>query len=185
MIQNLVGEEWKDIEGYEGLYQVSNMGRVKSIKIYVSRKRKDTHRIKEIILRTWLNRGYVYLKLSKNSILKSLKVHRLVAEAFIQNPMNFPDVNHKDENKENNNVSNLEWCTKLYNQKYGTAMQRSKETIRLNGRSVLAYNQNGVLVKRYQCTKDLEYDGFDRRAVNRVCKGKNKIHKGFIFKYGK
>ena len=107
------GEVWKDIEEYETEYQVSSVGRVKLLK-------------NNIILRCFLNRGYVYVTLSKQSVETKKKVHRLVATAFIPNPDNLPDVNHIDENKTNNCRKNLEWCSKEYNRKYGTAIYRSR-----------------------------------------------------------
>ena len=112
-------EIWKDIKDYEGHYQVSNWGRIKSIKFG-----------KEIILKQNIRRGYYYVCLSKNGIAKNYFIHRLVAEAFLDNPNNYPCVNHKDENKLNNNVENLEWCSVLYNNSYGTRLQKVSEKMR-------------------------------------------------------
>ena len=112
-------EEWRDIEGYEGLYQISNLGRVKSFPrpttpggILKTIKRKD---------------GYCSIKLSKNGKVKKVLVHRLVAKAFIPNTNNLPIINHKDENPLNNNVDNLEWCDYKYNNNYGTLSKRKSE----------------------------------------------------------
>ena len=93
-------ECWKDIKGYEGLYQVSNLGRI----------RKDNK-----IINPWMQFGYKIVGLWKNNKCQKLRVHRLVAEAFILNPNNYTQVNHKDEDKSNNSVENLEWCTQGYN----------------------------------------------------------------------
>lgn len=110
-------EIWKYIQGYEGLYQISNLGRVKSLNY--------NHTKKEKILQYRINeRGYKYISLCVNNIRKSFKIHRLVAEAFIPNPHNYPCINHKDEDKTNNCVDNLEWCTYKYNSNYGTAIKR-------------------------------------------------------------
>ena len=112
-------EIFKEIEGYEGLYQVSNYGRVKSL-----------HYGKERILRQQVNFGYccVYLR-NQNKERKNCLVHRLVAQAFIDNPNNLPQINHRDEDKTNNHVTNLEWCTPKYNANYGTRNKRQGEKI--------------------------------------------------------
>lgn len=101
-------EIWRDCKGYNGDYQVSNLGRVYSVKsgIFLSQKVRTTD-------------GYLTVKLYGNEKSKREYVHRLVALAFIDNPNNLPQVNHKDENPENNNVSNLEWCDSKYNNCYG------------------------------------------------------------------
>ena len=115
-----MNEEWRDIEGYEGLYQVSNLGRVKSLRDKNNKKR-------ELILKPkTMRNGYLKVDLCKNGKQKTFTVHRLVATVFISNPKNFPVVNHKDENKLNNNISNLEWCTVLYNNCYGTRLKKVK-----------------------------------------------------------
>jgi hypothetical protein len=119
-----------------------------------------------------------------NSIYKLCKVHRLVASVFLNNDDNFPDVNHKDENKENNSVENLEWCTKEYNRRYGTFNERLKKTWRERyAVPVCRYNLDGTLSKQYECQKDVELDGFDRRAVYRCCIGKNITYKGFVWRF--
>lgn len=123
-------EEWRDVPGYEGLYQVSNLGNVRS----VGRCITDTHctrRFSGRRLKQFVNRGYKVVTLSKQGVLKQIKVHRLVAEAFIPNPESYPEVNHKDENKANNLVGNLEWCDGKYNSNYGTRIARIAETKKL------------------------------------------------------
>ena len=123
-------EVWRDIKGYEGLYQVSNLGRVKSLERYVKGiygLRKVQQKIMSIArIRT---NGYMQVHLTKNGIAKKYQVHRLVAEAFIPNPNNLPIVNHKDENKINNCVWNLEWCTYSYNLTYGNRLLKVKNTL--------------------------------------------------------
>lgn len=111
-------EEWRDIKGYEGLYQVSNLGRIKSLN-YRSSNREE-------ILKLHNNKkGYKQIRLSKEKTRKSYLVHRLVAQEFIPNPYNLPEINHKDECKYNNVVENLEWCTSKYNANYGTKIKRA------------------------------------------------------------
>lgn len=108
----MIDEDWKDITGYEGLYQVSNFGRV---------KRLNTNRI----LKSAKSKGgYPYIVLSKNGITSNKTIHRLVAKAFIPNPENKPEVNHIDENKTNNKVSNLNWMTRKENVNHGTRTER-------------------------------------------------------------
>lgn len=114
-------EEWKDIKGYEGLYQVSTLGRVRSL------PRKYSPR--ERYLRPGIGtNGYLRVVLSKNGIVCDKDIHRLVAQAFIPNPDNMPFVNHKDEVKIHNQVENLEWCTPKYNVNYGGCLQRISES---------------------------------------------------------
>lgn len=106
-----MSETWKDIKGYEGLYQVSDKGRVRNA---------------DGLIMSQTKRGkYLKVGLSKNGIKKGVSVHRLVALAFIDNPNDLPYVNHKDEDKHNNVATNLEWCTAQYNSTYGTAKERN------------------------------------------------------------
>ena len=101
----MTNEVWKPVVGYEGLYEISNLGRVKSL-------------IRGIIRKQRLNKGYMYIGLHKDGVEKMCKVHRLVAEAFIPNPKNKSDVNHKDQVKTNNKLENLEWATRKENTNY-------------------------------------------------------------------
>ena len=114
-------EEWKEIPGYEGLYEVSNKGNVRNV------------RRNKLLRLSKNNYGYIQVSLYKNGIKTGPKVHRLVAEAFIPNPDNLPMINHKDEDKTNNNVDNLEWCDVKYNNNYGTKNIRRSETLIKNG----------------------------------------------------
>ena len=117
-------EEWKAIAGYEGLYEVSNLGRIKSLSRIDSRGYKRNEKILK------LNKdsgGYLKVSLYKNGKPKQYNVHRLVAIAFIPNPDNLPEVNHKDENRINNYVDNLEWCNRKYNCNYGARNSKISE----------------------------------------------------------
>ena len=112
-----INEEWRDAVGYEGLYMVSNIGRVKSLNYL--------HTKKEKILKPGKNtRGYLYVNLCKKGKIKNTRIHRLVCEAFLPNPLNLPQVNHINEIKEDNRVENLEWCSHIYNQNFGTRNER-------------------------------------------------------------
>ena len=110
-------ELWKDIQGYEGYYQVSNEGRVKSLERDVEWRGTIRHQSERILKESTHNRGYKRVRLCDGKSNIKL-VHRLVAEAFIPNPNNYPMINHKDENPSNNRVENLEWCTAQYNNTY-------------------------------------------------------------------
>ena len=122
-------EIWRPVVGYEGLYEVSNTGRVRSLDRYVRRNYFKKGRILKLNDR----RGYLFVELCLNNKTKNFSVHRLVAQAFIPNPDNLPQVNHIDEDKLNNRVENLEWCDSKYNSNYGTRKDRARNTAIKNG----------------------------------------------------
>ena len=123
-------EEWRSIPGYEGLYEVSNLGRVRS----VERCDRFNRKIVSKILKPNYVSGYLRVGMYKNKTFKYYLIHRLVAQAFLPNPDNLPEVNHKDEDKSNNRVDNLEWCDRSYNMNYGTVQQRRIQTNINNGK---------------------------------------------------
>lgn len=136
-------EVWKDIKGFEGLYQVSNLGNIKHLPYsqpYIGRwgnlviRKKKELMLKPAPMKR--SNGYLGVTLYKNGKRCTRSVHRLVAEAFVPNPNNLPQVNHKDENKLNNESVNLEWCTSQYNINYGTANHRRSRTMRFKQREV-------------------------------------------------
>lgn len=127
-------EEWKSITGYEGLYEVSSYGRVRSVDRYVKSKSKSYRLHKgKVLICSITKYGYVRCNIKVNGVTRSYFVHRLVAEVFIPNPYNLPQVNHKDEDKTNNMVDNLEWCDSKYNMSYGTRQERFRNTMLENG----------------------------------------------------
>ena len=119
-------EIWKPIKDYEGIYEVSNLGRIKTLSRTIN-GRKMPEKIKKL---DKTKQGYLRIELSKNKINKKYSVHRLVAQTFIDNANNYPCINHKDENKMNNNVDNLEWCTHLYNNLYNNKHKRNCKKIK-------------------------------------------------------
>lgn len=151
-------EIWKEIEGYEGLYEVSNLGNVKSLN-----KRKG-----RILKPAKNNKGYLYVNLFKQGKVKKHFVHRLVAKAFIENPDNLPQVNHKDEDKTNNNISNLEFCDCQYNIDYSQSKQ------------VLCV-ETGLI---YTSTNEVERElGFRNQNISSACNGKLKQAYGYTWRY--
>lgn len=117
-------EMWKPVLGFEGLYEISNLGRVNRLKRVIRQKARvmQNHTLKEMFLKIQTNiDGYYVVKLSKNGRVYEKRINRLIAEAFIPNPKNLPVVNHKDTIKTNNSVSNLEWCTVAHNNRHAFA----------------------------------------------------------------
>lgn len=176
-------EEWKDICGFEGYYQISSAGRVRSLDRYARVCGGGKRLVKGKILKPIrCTNGYLEISLNKGGERRVFLVHRLVANHFIENKSNFPEVNHKDEVIDNNCVENLEWCTSKYNANYGTRNERM-----MIGRETKPINQfhiNGKLIKRWDCMMDAcrEY-GADVSSMIRVCKGKQKTCKGFKWEY--
>ena len=150
-------EIWKDVVGYEGYYQVSNLGRVRSLDRVITDKRGVVKNHKGFVKKlTPGNHGYMTAELSRDGKHTRCLVHRLVAEAFIPNKENLPSINHKDENKHNNHVGNLEWCTHKYNNGYGTAPDRTRDKIRELGqmRAVVQLSLSGEKINEYESISD-------------------------------
>ena len=173
-------EIWKDIEGYEKIYQVSNLGRVKSLSREIKHRYKNFIS-KEKILKNGFRNGYKFVCLSKNNKIKYFSIHRLVAETFIKNLNNNPQVNHITEIKTDNRVENLEWCDQRYNNTFGT---RIKRTIQKNTKPVLQIKNNEI-IKIWISKKELEENGYKKKWINRFCKNKyhSKFYKGYEWKY--
>ncbi len=159
-------EIWKDIKGYEGLYWVSNLGRIKS---------------KQKILKP-IKGEYLKVGLSKEGIQKTVTVHRLVASAFILNPNNYNYVNHIDENKYNNISSNLEWCTNKYNVNYG----KRNEKVSKNQRKyrIIQKDKTGKIIKVCDSIWDLTHStSYRKDNISCCCRGKYKYAYGYKWEY--
>lgn len=159
-------ELWKEIKGYEGLYQVSSWGRVRSNyrggRILKSGKNAD---------------GYLLVVLCKNGKHTSYRVHRLVAQAFIPNPHNKPEVNHIDENKGNNYIENLEWVTSKENLNHGT---RNTRMVTSKSKPIICLDTNIEYISATECARKT---GLSQGNITQVLKGKRKTCGGYTFKY--
>ena len=159
-------EIWKDIKGYEGLYQVSSLGRVK-------RRNK--------LLRLNTNTyGYKHVTLSKGNVKKTAVVHRLVASAFIENPLGLPQINHKDGNKSNNAVSNLEWVTPKENNRHAITSNLRKT------KKILLIGDGNNVIREFN--NRMEINAFLDRCVyqdliTRCCNGQRKTAYGYVWRY--
>ena len=171
-------EEWKDIKDYEGKFQVSSYGNIRNINYY------GTGIIKIVNQRPNEN-GYMVVSLSKNKKTKPCKVHRLVAETFLPNPENLPEVNHKDENKTNNRVENLEWKTHRGNCNHGTRNERifEKTTNGKCSKKVLQFSKSGEFIREWPSVMECSRNGYDFRNVSACCLGKRKTAYGFKWEY--
>ena len=178
-----INEVWRPIKGFEGYYECSSFGNIRSIdRVIVDVYGKPFHKKGRILKSRELNQGYLTVGLSKNNYVKNYLIHRLIAQTFLPNPQNYTEVNHKDENTSNNRVDNLEWCSPKYNANYGT---RNKRVAEKQYKSVNQYTLDGVLIKIWESArvacKELGYKS--RSNIQNCCKGRYKSAYGFIWKY--
>ena len=189
-------EIWKDIKGYKGKYQVSNIGRVKRL----SRRMKTERWIKKVGRNTTKEKilssikksiGYTQVNLGKKGKMRVYLIHRLVGEAFIPNPENKSQINHKDGNKSNNRIDNLEWVTPRENDLHSyRVLGHTGWTKGRFGRKhptskpVLQKTLDGRLIRKWECALDaVREGGFDSGNISHCCRGEHKQHKGFIWEY--
>lgn len=156
----------KDIKGYEGIYGITSCGKVYS---YKSKKF-----LKPIAIKT----GYLQVNLHKGKECSHHYIHRLVAMAYLPNPENLPQVNHKDENKTNNCLQNLEWCDAKYNLNYGTHNEKVSKKLKI---PILQYDLNGNFIREWPSATDVGKEV--QRHICECLKGKLKSAYGYIWKY--
>lgn len=190
-------EIWKDIKGYEGLYQISNLGNVKKIKnkkYNINKKEVEEKDINKCISIGTHKLGYKYVKLTdKNGIRKNLFLHRIIAEEFIENPNNFNIINHKDGDKSNNDINNLEWTTQKDNVNHAWKnglCENVRKVCAINGRKkskkIIQKNKNGEVIKVWNSTMDIERElGILHNNITSCCKHYNRTAGGFIWEYYK
>jgi hypothetical protein len=168
------------IQGYEDYY-INRAGQVLSTKHGKYRILKDYS--------TGENKNYRKVQLFKNGVREQRSVHRLVAQAFLENPDNLPCVNHKNEDPADNRVENLEWCTLKYNNNYGTRNKRIGQTLKgfkhkEVGKAVFQISENGLVNKIYPNLKATRAYGFDPHTVSKCCYITGKSYKGFYWRFG-
>lgn len=171
-------EIWKDIKGYENIYQVSSLGRVKSLDKQIIRSNGYKQTFKSRLLKPALsNNNYLTVALCNNGKQKTHTVHRLVAETFIENKNNYKCINHIDENKQNNRVDNLEWCTYKYNNCYNDKAKNTRKRI-------YQYSKDNKFIKEWDGIINIQKElNISRNCITRVCKGKRKTTRGYIWRY--
>lgn len=190
-----MSEIWKPVTGFEGLYECSNRGRVRSL----VNPHKNPRTIPKILKPAKTRDGYLIVGLSKDGKRTIKKVHRIVAEAFLENPLNLPEVNHRDEDKTNNSVfidengnivqekSNLEWMSHLDNTRYGTGIERKAKALMNHpkrSKKVYQYDLEGDLVKEWLSAHEVERQtGWSQGSISACCRGKYKTMYGFIWRY--
>lgn len=173
-------EIWKDIVGYEGKYQVSNLGNVKSLNYHRSGR-------EQILKPRTDGCGYQQIVLYKSGNHKTYGIHRLVAIAFLENSENLPEVNHKDEDKTNNAVTNLEWCDRKQNCNYGSRNKRSGESLTNHpktSKKVLQFRLDGTLIKIWPSVMEVQRQtGWCQGGISMCCRGECKTAYGYIWQY--
>ena len=177
-------EIWKPAKGYEGLYEVSNLGRVKSLARTCKGRGNGRKPIRERILCLEVsNNGYIRVRLSMDRHTKHCLVHRLVAEAFTPNPNNLPQVNHKNEDRADNRAENLEWCTGKYNVNYGECIVKIKKN-QPHKRGVCQYDKDFVLIAEFQSLHEAgKINGILWQDIRNCCCGRQNTAFGYIWKF--
>lgn len=173
-------EIWKDVVGFEGLYQVSNFGNVKSLNY-------RRHGFPKNLTPKVNNSGRLWVELANCGNKKQFLVHRLVANAFIPNPNGFKEINHKDENPRNNNAENLEWCSRKYNVSYYYKRHPHGSDNRVGSLKELKINQiskDGIILNRWNNSREIYIKtGMSDWSISECCRGNRKTAYGYIWQY--
>lgn len=170
-------EIWKDIKGYEGLYKISNTGKVLSLR---------TGKIRATCVN---NSGYEITHLYKDAVDTSCTIHKLVAQAFVPNPNNFPEINHLNENKVDNRAENLEWCSRRYNQVYSGNIEKWTKAGALGSKAkkskrVYQFTLEGDFIKEWFSAREAQAElGIKRTGIGKCCLGKYKQCGGFLWSF--
>ena len=170
-------EKFKPVQGYAGIYEISNLGRVKSLSRVVERKDGNSRVTEDRIILPFLTKcGYHQIVLCKDGVRKKHYIHRLVANAFIENPNKLPIINHKDENKLNNRVDNLEWCSAYYNLRYGKMQAKLVKIRVLDSKGDIIEVVEGIreCERKYSISKYLIKQSSDGKDL--IGEGKNKYN---------
>lgn len=178
---NTIMEEWRSVKGYEGIYEVSSLGRVRAKERFVPGRRGIVHG--HIVVALKQKTGYIRICLSKDHKKTYFSVHRLVAEAFVPNPHNYPCVNHLDEDRTNNKSSNLQWCTYSQNNNYGTRRSKISETHRCKGKAFMQIDCSNNIVAIYRAMIDAHELGYDRSNILKCLTGKKYTYLGYKWEY--
>jgi len=186
-----IKEIWKDIPEYEGLYQASSLGNIRSIdRIIYDKNLKRSRNFKGKILKQNIrNDGYLFVNLSKNGINKVVKIHRIIAKTFIKNSNNYKCINHINGNKQDNNINNLEWCTYSHNIKEAYKLGLKKPISIKGGKNkcskiVNQYDLDNNFIKKWYCIKDASKKlKIKDSNISLCCKGKRNKAGGYIWKY--
>lgn len=180
-------EIWKPVVGYEGFYEVSDCGNVRSVSYYSCYHKVVKRREPRMLKLEKTRDGYLRVILSLYGKSKHYFVHRLVAFAFIPNPNNYPSINHKDENPKNNNVNNLEWCTFKYNSNYGTLpirIRKNQTNAPYHSKAVIQHSKDGRFIAKYPSTREAQRQtGIRCECITRVCKGRSVHAGGYKWEY--
>lgn len=186
MAKDTLVMSWKDIAGYEGLYQAHPDGMIKSVKRTVTHKNGNVHIYPEVILKQRMDKyGYYRVVLSKNGVQKTYSTHRLIAMTFLDNPHNLPSINHRNEQKTDNRICNLEWCDVLYNNRYSKNWLKANEGVKKKcGKPVMQFTKDGELVNEYCSVGEASRQtGTNKGNIISCCKGKYGSAGDFIWKY--